>query len=302
MDINLLKLRYFYEVARLGSISRGAQSLRISQPSVTKMVRELEEQLEVKLFDRKTRGVSLTEAGVRAYSHASRIFAEVAELGHSMKKDEKIGGKWSIALSDTLAIYTIPSVIAKMQRDHPTLKTEIIVGTSTDVKRELLLDQADCGLFFTPLSQDEPFDAQKIFEAEFWLVVSPKILNGRTVKTLSLEQLKRLKLARLESRHSEYRASTVASLHSQKLGLTGAPKIQVNSHEVKKQLVIEGAGYSILTALTVEKEVRSGALIRVSTPVRLVSPVYFVVKKGRTWTPTIRAFVRELSAHLAAKG
>ncbi len=290
MELNLLKLRYFYEVARLGSISRGAQELRISQPAVTKMIKELEAELGTRLFDRRARGVTLTEGGARAFSHASKIFSEVGELIHSVRKEEKIGGKWSLGVSDTLAIHSIPPVIAHLHKQHPTLESEIFVGTSTEIKRELLLDHCDLGLFFTPPRRDEPFDAQKLFDVEFWVVVSPKLLGAHTKNRATLETLRKLNLPRLESRHSEYRAGFAAQLHSQQLGFKRTPSIQVNQHEVKKQLVMEGAGFSILTRMTVETEVAQGHLVRISTPEKLISPVFGVNKKGRTWSPVIRAF------------
>ncbi|MGK5085120.1 LysR family transcriptional regulator [Bdellovibrionota bacterium FG-1] len=297
MNLNLLKLRYFYEVARLGSISRGAQELRLSQPAVTKMVRELESELGTRLFDRRARGVTLTEAGTRTFSHASKIFAEVRELLHSVQKEEGISGKWAIGVSDTLAIHSIPSVIAQLHENHPALETEIFVGTSTEIKRELLLDRCDLGLFFTGLKRDEPLDAQKLFDVEFWVVVSPKLLSASsknsTRNSATLETLRKLNLPRLESRHSEYRAGFAAHLHSQKLGFIGTPRIQVNQHEVKMQLAMEGAGFAILTRMTVESEVARGRLIRIPTPEKLISPVFGVNKKGRTWSPVIRAFFQE---------
>jgi DNA-binding transcriptional LysR family regulator len=80
--INFTHLYAFYEVAKAGSVSGGAEKIRVSQPAVTREIRELEDRHGVRLFDRLPRGVALTEAGRSLFMYADTIFsiANTAEV------------------------------------------------------------------------------------------------------------------------------------------------------------------------------------------------------------------------------
>lgn len=88
-------------------------------------------------------------------------------------------------------------------------------------------------------------------------------------------------MPRIESRHSDYAGGFPAHFHSLKLGLTDAPWIEVNQHEVKKKFVLEGAGFAILTRPTVARELEDGRLVQIHTPTPLLSPVFWVLPKNR---------------------
>ena len=80
MSLNFHQLLLFYSVARLGSVTRAAKVLRISQPSVSAQLREFEQRHGVELLRRLPRGMALTDAGRLAFNHAQKVFAEADEL------------------------------------------------------------------------------------------------------------------------------------------------------------------------------------------------------------------------------
>src|SRR5207253_1979431 len=111
------------------------------------------------------------------------------------------------------------------------------------------------------------------------------------------EDLQKNLIPRIESRHQDYGSGFPAHFHAKKLGLTHPPAIETNLHEIKKRMVLEGAGYAIITRHTVEEEVKSGKLVRIETPKKLPAPIYLVMKRGRVSDALFRSWVRVLRIH-----
>lgn len=288
--MNLLHLEQFYEVAKVGSVSVGARKLRLSQPALSKSIKLLEENLGVTLFERSKKGMELTAAGKLAFERASRIFSESKALGEEIRLSSgELSGEWCVGASDNIALYLLPPVAARFKRDHPRIRLQIFAGTSGDIKNEILADRAQIGLFFTQPKTYEPFQVKEIGAAEFWIVMSSKIrVEGRKPR---FEDLQKGLIPRIESRHKDYGAGFPAHFHAKKLGLTHPPAIETNLHEIKKRLILEGAGYAIITRHTVEEEVKSGKLFRIQTPKPLPAPIYLVMKKNRVSDATFRAWM-----------
>lgn len=290
--MNLLHLEQFYEVAKAGSVSVGARKLRLSQPALSKSIKLLEENLGVTLFERTKRGVVLTGAGKLAFDRASRIFSESKALGEEIRtsaSSTELSGEWCVGASDNIALYLLPKIAAEFHKKHPKVRLQIISGTSGDIKNEILADRAQIGLFYTEPKNYEPFQVREIAMAEFWIVLSPKIkIDGRRPQ---FEDLKKGRIPRIESRHKDYGTGFPAHFHARKLGLTLPPAIETNLHEIKKRLILEGAGYAIITRHTVEDEVKSGKLIRIDTPKKLPAPIYLVMKKNRVGDAIFREWM-----------
>jgi DNA-binding transcriptional LysR family regulator len=298
--INLLHLEQFYEVAKAGSVSTGARTLRLSQPALSKSIRLLEESLGATLFERTKRGVVLTPAGKIAFEHAGKIFAESLALRDEIESGKGVlSGNWCLGASDNLAIHLLPPLLAGMKRDHPALRIQIFAGTSADIKDELYADRCDGGLFYTAPSASEPLRSEVAFETEFWIVLAKDSEWVKRRRNWTLTDLRSGAIPRIESRHSDYATGFPAHFHSRKLELPGVPYLEANLHEVKKRLVLEGAGYSLLVRHAVEDEVRSGTLVRIATPTKLSAPVYWVTRKGRAKNRISEEFRRSLTAKWA---
>jgi DNA-binding transcriptional LysR family regulator len=291
-SMNLGYLRAFYEVARAGSVTEGARRLRVSQPAVSKSIHLLEDELGARLLERLPRGIRLTAEGGVAFERASRIFSEADLLKEDVGRSAPVlKGAWSLGASDTLAMHVFPPVLAALKNAHPGLRISVFAGTSTQIKEEMLRDRCDLGVFFTPLKRDEPFEATACFETEFWIVAAPALFTPRVLK----QGLRALKpLPRIESRHMDYSAGFPAHFHSHALGLTSQPFLEVNSHELKKSLALQGCGYSLLIRETVAEEVRQGRLVRMPTPEPLRAPVFSVLRRGRSLGRASREFLSVL--------
>lgn len=144
----------FISVAENLSFSKAANDLNISQPAVTRHIKELEERYKTNLLERKGNKIYLTKAGEKVYN----AFKEIAQ--HYRNLDFEIGqlhnsisGEFRIGASSTISQYVIPKVIASFHKRYPTIKVFLINGNSFEMEKLLLDNQVDLALVENNSSQ-----------------------------------------------------------------------------------------------------------------------------------------------------
>jgi len=171
MDLDAL--RSFYHVARERSFSRAARNLHISQPAMSVRIKQLETELDEKLFDRQRRGVALTEAGAVLLESAERIFADVEEARVRLRELKQAGGGHvRVGCSDTVSLYLLPPVLGKFRRRFPLAEIMIRNAYSTDILDLLVRGELDFGIVTRPPGLDRRLEAREI-------LVEPYVLAGR---------------------------------------------------------------------------------------------------------------------------
>lgn len=172
MSINLRQLRVFLTVAESGGFTRAAEQLRISQPAITKSIRDLEMSLDVQLFDRLPRGVSLTDAGRSLLRYAR---AAVAELNQATKEIEAIkgtaSGRLAIGTAPTGAPGLVPRALISVLEEYPELLVEIREGIFADLGPLLLAGELD--LIVTPIPDIVPDYVvyEELWQTQFSIIV-----------------------------------------------------------------------------------------------------------------------------------
>lgn len=145
MTTELYKI--FYTVAETGSISGAAKELFVTQPAVSKAVKNLEGSLGVKVFQRNARGVSLTAEGKVLYEHVAQAFKQLDEGEKLMKQlREKAYGAIRIGISNTLCKYYLIPHLKAFHQVYPKLKIEIVNRTSTETVKMLEEGLLDCAI------------------------------------------------------------------------------------------------------------------------------------------------------------
>jgi molybdate transport repressor ModE-like protein len=151
--MNLHLLRIFAAVAEQGSFSRAASALFISQPAVSKAVRQLERQLDLALIERGaggtrgTRGVRLTDSGQALFEHARGIFA--LERAATEEVRARVGskrGRLGVGASTTIAGYWLPPYVAQFARQVPGAQLQIRVGNTQAIGEALINCEIDLAL------------------------------------------------------------------------------------------------------------------------------------------------------------
>ena len=169
MDIRQLK--YFIEVARYKSFTKAALALHVTQPTLSKMVKNLEEEMDVVLLDRSARQITLTDAGEVVYEQATKIVNSLDDLSASLYDVMHLKkGKIKIGLPPVISTLFFPTIIAEFQRAYPDVTVEIAEYGARKVEQKVLEGAVDLGFVMLPVD-GEKFDVEPFVDQEIKLLV-----------------------------------------------------------------------------------------------------------------------------------
>ncbi len=144
MLTDLRKLRHVVEVARAGSFTGAAAVLAISQSALTKSVAEVEHRLDLRLFQRLSRGVRVTEAGQRFVARAERILTDTEELMSQMGELRDLStGRLRIGVAPASYVTFLEDAVSVFAAEHPGVTIEVIDGTVDEVAQRLIAGELD---------------------------------------------------------------------------------------------------------------------------------------------------------------
>lgn len=145
MDID--RLNAFIDAAQTLSFSKTAHRLHVSQPTVSKYIGDLERYLGVRLFERSTTGMRLTEAGETILPWARRLVRECGKLENLAKSlDGDVAGQLRIACTTSAGKYILPLLAARFRHRHPHVQINILSCTQENAIERLLGEEADLGV------------------------------------------------------------------------------------------------------------------------------------------------------------
>lgn len=173
MNVSLRQLRVFLSVAQRGNFSRAGEYIGLTQPAISRAIVELESQLGLKLLDRTTREVVLTEAGRslkvrigRLIEELDQTLQEVADLGQAR------AGKVRVASSPTLSANLMPACIARCERQAPGIQLILLDRIQQDVLASVRSGEVDFGVVIEPPSAQD-LHCEVVMTDPFVLVTAP---------------------------------------------------------------------------------------------------------------------------------
>ena len=242
MAVRLELYRVFLEVAKQGNISAAAQNLFISQSAVSQSVKQLEEQLQVRLFSRSTRGVSLTSEGKLLLEYVSHA------LGLLQSGEEKIAasrqlltGELIIGASDTVTKTYLLSRLEAFHKDYPDIRIRILNGTTSMVLDYLHAGQVDIA-FASEAPDETVYSVRHCVDTHTIFVAAPDYLEFDKVYTM--EEIAALPLILLERKAS---SRVYVERYFQDHGVQIHPEIELGSHNLLISLVRIGLGVACVT-------------------------------------------------------
>ncbi|MGW6614656.1 transcriptional regulator CynR [Streptomyces erythrochromogenes] len=149
MALELRHLRYLIAVAEHGSFTRAAEALRISQPTLSQQVKQLERTVGAQLLDRTGRAVRLTDAGTTYVHHARGALRDLAAAQRAVQDlADLTRGHLRLALTPTFTAYLVGPLVAGLHEAHPGITLEVLEMPQGDIEAGLLADDHDLGLAF----------------------------------------------------------------------------------------------------------------------------------------------------------
>lgn len=168
MEIRVL--RYFLAVVREESITKAAELLHITQPMLSRQIAQMEEEMGVKLFDRSTRKIVLTNEGLLLRRRAEEILELVDKTERELsEQDEMVEGTVAIGCGDLAAVQLLPDLIRSYHERYPAVTFDLYTATADHIKDRMDRGLTDVGLLLEPVSM-EKYDYIRLDRQEQWVV------------------------------------------------------------------------------------------------------------------------------------
>ncbi len=250
-NVTLKQLRYVEALAQHGHFGRAASASAISQPALSMQIKDLEETLGAKLFERSAREVRLTGFGEEFALRASAILRAVDELGDLARASrDQLAGRLRIGVIPTIAPYLLPTLIGRLAESHAELDIHVRETMTPRLIQELSEGRIDTAIVALPVSEGS-FTEVALFEEDF-LLVRPQGESGDPVPTS--EGLRDRRLLLLEEGHC-FRDQALSFCNIQSMlprdGLDGS------SLSTLVQMVGAGIGVTLIPQMAVPVETRS---------------------------------------------
>lgn len=173
--MNIQQLEYLIAVDKYKHFGKAAQACFITQPTLSAMIQKLEEELEVKIFDRSGHPIRTTDMGQPIIEQAYKILDSVNELRE--KADllrNVIGGKLTVGIIPTVSSYLLPGQILNFVEKHPKIQLTVREMTTDNVIKALKNGEIDAGIIATPYSEARDMFQDRLFNEELMLYSSEK--------------------------------------------------------------------------------------------------------------------------------
>lgn len=296
MTLNLHHLRVFAVVGRLGGIGVAARELGVTQPAISRSIRELEAELGVKILERGTDGAVPTAAGRELYEHAQAVVAAERAAEEAMSAVRGLErGTLHVGASTTIATYVLPPLIGAFTRAHPGIELRLSSVHTRILVPLVRHHQVDVALAEAPVA-DPRIVVKRWITDEMVVVASPKhplarrAHNGQSIMPSALDE----ELLILREPESGTRELVLRGLSA--VGVAPTRTMAVDGTEVIKQLVAEGVGIAVVSRDTVSDLIALGRLVVLQVSgLSIVRPFNRLTLLHRRPSAAARAFLKLLS-------
>ncbi len=292
MSDRLQELQVFVRAAESGSFSRAARELSLSQPSVSRIIGELEARLGVKLLLRTTRRITVTDAGALFLDRAREILSQIEDAEDAARGRDSLRGTIRMAIPIIYGTREIIPLLPKFLGMHPLLRVEMSV---VDARQDLVAEGADLAIRLGELG-DSAFGARRLATLSTMLAASPVYLAARgTPKTP----------ADLASHDCIFgpgnfgRDSWSFNRNGTEMSVDVRGRISTDSGPGLFASVMAGLGIAMVSSVMAGPEVKAGTLVQVLRGYKLPSvDVHAVFPGGPRPSTKVRALVDYLAAEL----
>ncbi|MDL4914439.1 MAG: LysR family transcriptional regulator [Enterobacterales bacterium endosymbiont of Blomia tropicalis] len=289
MNYTLRQLRTFVAVAQHGGFSQAGHAIGLSQSAVSHSIKELEAEVGVRLLDRTTREVLLTEAGQQLASRMARLLEEMnTTLLDIRSYGEQRSGTVRIAASQTISAHLMPQCLASSQQNFPDIKVILNDRVQQWVLQSVRNAEVDFGIVIGPLS-DTDFDCLAILDEPFLLLCrnDDPLASVEKAQWLMLDR----RIMVLQDYASGSRVLIDAALREQ--GIKVEVVQEIGHPATLFPMVEAGIGISILPALALPLPAGRALTVRRLYP-EINRSLTLIKRKNRSLTPAAEAIWQEV--------
>ncbi len=170
--MELDQLRYFLQVAERGNFTRAAEDVKISQPALSRSIQKLEEELGQPVFERQTRSVTLTDAGVLLQSRARQVLSILEDTKAEINDDGE-SGCVRVGAIPTIAPFFLPKVLREFSKAHPKANLIVQENTTDRLLKSCIQGEIDLAILALPIPA-KYLEIETLFDEELFLVLPPE--------------------------------------------------------------------------------------------------------------------------------
>ena len=274
----------------MGSFSKAAESLHLTQPTVSEHIRTLEDEFGARLLDRLGRGAAVTRAGQLLLSYAQRMLALSREARQAMDGFQgRMSGELLIGASTIPGEYVLPAMIGRFKDKYPDISTTLLIGGTQMVVDWVVEGRAELGVVGARLSH-RGIEYKELMPDDV-VVVTPGAHPWHGRKQISLEELRSEPLL-VRERGSGTRAALESALSEVGTDLGSFRVVgEMGSTQAVKQAVKAGVGVSVMSKRAVEEECKSGLLwcLRIKD-LQVTRSFHLATHRERSRSPLAEAF------------
>ncbi|MFP8967603.1 LysR family transcriptional regulator [Pokkaliibacter sp. CJK22405] len=243
-------LRYFYEVARLGSFTRAAEQLKLAQPAVSMAIRKLEAELELTLFHRHERTIALTDEGKRLFEQAGRILQVVQDAQLEMQELKGLTqGTVRVGIPSMLGSFHFPPILMAFKHRYPNLTFSVQEGGTWQLQQMLEKGELDLAVIESELVPPE-LEARTILREEMLVTVSR---DHRFADTSSVTLQEFFQEELVMFRQGYFHRKVLDRLAGE-VGCTPNISFETNLVPLIRSIVKHGFGISTLLKMAIEDD------------------------------------------------
>ncbi len=279
-------LHYFLAIAREQNITKAAQTLFISQSTLSKQMMDLEKQLGRQLFIRGKRKVTLTEDGIFLLNRAQEIMSLLENTETALHTNtENLSGDIFIGCGETVAMDTIAELMAEYHQQYPEVKLHTYSGDADAIMERIDKGLSDMGLLLGPMRQDK-YDYLNLHQKDIYGLLMPKNCDLAKQKTINIDQLKTLPMILADQ--TFFGHQDLDWFGEDALNVVATYNLIYNA----TFLVERGVGY----ALCFDRLVNTSGRNLVFRPIspELSVGLYIVTKKYQVFSPAAKKFYEQL--------
>jgi len=282
--MNLNQLKILYLAVKRGSLTAAAGELNITQPAVTKAIKRLQEQYDVRLVERPGKKLALTEAGKALYRIAQRIFQLEHLAEDCLRRFWEEGERHlQILASETFGGYYLPELIHRYQRLYPEVTVSVDILPNEKVVEGAASLSCDVGFISCPIRHPK-LVIREILEERLVLIVAPGHPFSRR-KILRLKDLQGQPVIMHEH------GSAVQKAMDGLLGGGGFRRthcLEFSNNEAIKRAVAAGSGIALISEKAAGEEIRAGKLKTPKLPGPPIQRKFFMVHhKSKYMSPAL---------------